>query len=542
MTAARTLYHLTLGDFLERLRRYSFLVALALMIAIAYLFVPSSDASYVTIDLDGYRGIYNSAWIGAAVAMLTVAYFSLIGFYVVKGAVKRDIDTGVGQIIATTPISKGSYLLGKWLSNLAVLVAMVLILVVASGAMQLIRNEVTLIDFADLVLPFLLVVLPAMTLVAALAIFFDVIPVLRGGFGNVVAFFLFVTLFFSAGLDGSSILQNMETGVAEGVPGHSGKSSCCLILESNAQMVLGRPLGTQQTFNWEGMTWAPTVLALHLAYILIAIGIVLLSAVIFRRFDPAGEWSLGISDRVYEMGKRLPRVSLGREVESVDDDSTSLAETEETRLTPLSQSDTGFRFISVLFSELRIVLKAQPWWWHVVALGLIVASLYVQFDVMLNWIWPIAWIWPILVWSSMGVRETRYRTDQFVFSAAFPLRRQLPATWLSGLIVAWLLGAGVLIRFIAGGELVGAASWAVGAAFIAALALSLGVWSKNSKVFEATYLFLWYVGPMQRIGQFDYMGLTSIASGEPGAALDFAVAAVALLALAFVGRRRQLTR
>ena len=78
------------------------------MIVVAYFFIPPLDASYIPIDLDGYRGVYNSAWIGAAVAMLAGAYLALASFYVVKGAINRDRETGVGQIIATTPISKSS--------------------------------------------------------------------------------------------------------------------------------------------------------------------------------------------------------------------------------------------------------------------------------------------------------------------------------------------------------------------------------------------------------------------------------------------------
>jgi hypothetical protein len=44
-----------------------------------------------------------------------------VGFFVIKNAVERDRRTGVGQILATTPISKLQYTLGKTLSNFAVL-------------------------------------------------------------------------------------------------------------------------------------------------------------------------------------------------------------------------------------------------------------------------------------------------------------------------------------------------------------------------------------------------------------------------------------
>jgi hypothetical protein len=71
MPALRTLFHLTRADFLERARRYSFLVML-----------------------------------------------SLPAFYLVKNAIERDEQTRVGQIIATAPLSKSLYTLDKAFSNL----------------------------------------------------------------------------------------------------------------------------------------------------------------------------------------------------------------------------------------------------------------------------------------------------------------------------------------------------------------------------------------------------------------------------------------
>ena len=102
----RALYHVARADFLERVRGYRFLIVLGLVTVVAFLFVPQDDASYITVDLDGYRGIYNSAWVGGSVALLASLYLALVSFYVVKGSVGRDVETGVGQIIATTLISK----------------------------------------------------------------------------------------------------------------------------------------------------------------------------------------------------------------------------------------------------------------------------------------------------------------------------------------------------------------------------------------------------------------------------------------------------
>jgi len=112
MTAIRTLYHLARADFLERVRRYSFLVLVGATIYLGYLFVPPTDAAYQTVALGDARGIYNSAWVGAMFGLMISTLVTLIAFYPIKNTVARDRETQVGQIIAATPLRKPVYVLG----------------------------------------------------------------------------------------------------------------------------------------------------------------------------------------------------------------------------------------------------------------------------------------------------------------------------------------------------------------------------------------------------------------------------------------------
>jgi len=186
-------------------------------------------------------------------------------------------------------------------------------------------------------------------------------------------------------------------------------------------------------------------------------------------------------------------------------------------------------------------LKGQRWWWYAVALGLVVASLFSPLEVSRQWLLPAAWIWPFLVWSPLGNREARHRTGQMVFSAPFPLRGQLPAAWVAGLMVAVATGSGVALRLLLAGQWGALLAWAVGAAFVPALALALGVWSGSSKMFEVVYFLLWYAGPMNQLPALDYLGATdeAVATGMP---LIYLALALLLLGLAFAGRQRQIHR
>src|SRR5262245_66624260 len=102
--------------------------------------------------------------------MVINTFLSLAGFYVVKGSVDRDRRTGVGQILATTPISKPLYTLGKACSNFAVLATLVALLAVGAIGMQLLRGEDRHIDLLALVAPFVVVTLPVLAIAAATAV------------------------------------------------------------------------------------------------------------------------------------------------------------------------------------------------------------------------------------------------------------------------------------------------------------------------------------------------------------------------------------
>src|SRR5499427_5557916 len=133
MSSSRVLYHMVRADFLERVRRYSFLVTLAGALFIAY--AVAAEKMWIVVG-NGYRGVYNSAWIGALMAICCSTFLSLVGFYIVKNSVQRDVDTRVGQILAATPMRKDFYTLAKTLSNFAVLACMVVVLMLAAVIMQ----------------------------------------------------------------------------------------------------------------------------------------------------------------------------------------------------------------------------------------------------------------------------------------------------------------------------------------------------------------------------------------------------------------------
>src|SRR5262249_20228873 len=94
----------------------------------------------------------------------------------------------------TTPISKLQYTLGKTLSNFAVLAAMTSIVALACVVMQFVRGEDRAFNAWQMLSPFLLLTLPMLLLTSAVAVFFETMPVLRGGIGNVAFIFVWGAL------------------------------------------------------------------------------------------------------------------------------------------------------------------------------------------------------------------------------------------------------------------------------------------------------------------------------------------------------------
>jgi len=546
------LVRLVRADVRERMRRHSFLITLGLTLYAAYMFLPPNHAPYATLNLAGHRGIYNSAWVGCLVAMLAQSFLTLAGFYLVKNAVERDRRTGVGQILAATPLSGPTYLLSKLLSNFAILSAMVGVMVIAAGAIQLVRGEDTHLQLVTLVSPFILVTLPTMALVAALAVFFEVVPFLRGGMGNVVYFFVWI---FGLSLPAAAHQGRMNAPLGTEMFVPQMQSACHAAYPDYPGVTGGLAMGFNikdhgvwdlQTFVWQGVHWTPDMVAWRLAWLAAALALTMLAALLFDRFDPARSTTKDTTRKASQKASRQTSTS-----------PTGLQEgfpgtaPDERPLTPAPRRATAMattavragqaRFGALVRAELRIMMQGVSRWWYLVALAITVLSLFVPLVGVRLFLLPFAAIWPLLHWSPLGTREVRYGTDALLFSSPRPLTRLLLAQWLAGVLLALAMMAGAATRFALVGQPLSLAALAVGALFVPSLALAFGTWSGSAKLFEVIYLMLWYGGPMNRVPVIDYLGTTQPKAGT-APVVAFLALTIAMMTLALLGRRRQLHR
>src|SRR5208337_1620275 len=211
--------------------------------------------------------------------------------------------------------------------------------------------------------PFLLMALPAMFVTGSLALLFETLPVLRGGVGNVIYFFVW-TFGLAAGADSSfddpagiGILQISTRQAMERMnPGASKNSAFSLTIGGEH---------ASRTFLWNGIEWTLHIVAWRLLWVAVGFGVALLASVFFHRFDPARESIKG--KKVKEKSKNTAVDDLSLTVEPAQPKLGYAA------LTPLGPRGHS-RFAGLVLSELSLMVKGLRWWWYAVAAGLLVAE------------------------------------------------------------------------------------------------------------------------------------------------------------------------
>ncbi|MFI6848083.1 hypothetical protein ACIBJD_26195 [Kitasatospora sp. NPDC050467] len=523
---ALALAGLAAGDFRDRVRRPVYAVTLLAAVGLGYLAVPPVDGHWVILAVGRYRGEYDSAYVGLATALAGALWLTLGGFYVVRKGIGRDEETGVGQILAATPLRTSAYLVAKFLSNLLVLGSMLGVLALTAAAMQLVRGEHRAIDPVALLTPFVVTALPLLAVTAAAAVLFETLPLLRSGTGNVVWFF--VALAVTIG------------GQSPGAPfgglgvGQAAESLRAAALAAGAGPVEGEEFSLGLTkvdtplvpFPWAGAGFDGGFLLQRLLLVLLSVALVALPALWFGRFDPA---------------RGLPAAAAARPSgrESAPSGRDSAGEAAQSGPVPVAFTlprtapASGRTFGRLLSGEVRILAGGvSPWWWLVTA-GLTVAGLTAPIGAVTGVILPALWVWPVLVWSGLGSRHAENGLE--VLLGAYPAaRRRLLAEWASGVVLAAVTGAAPLIRLAVAGDAAGVAAWTAGAVFVPSLATALGVLSRTHRLFQALYLPLWYL-VVNQVAALDYMGAVRT-DGHPAgpAPLLVLAAALALLGTAFL--------
>lgn len=495
------------ADAAERMRRFAFLLTIAAALYAGYVYIPDAHAAYVTVAIQAHRGAYTSAYVAAAITLLTDTFLSLFGFFLIRGAVERDRQLHVDGVVCASPVKRVTFLFGKFASNLGVLLAVAAISLAAGIFMQELRGEDRHIDLLAYVLPFIVFTVPAMAFVAALAVVFDVVALLRGAIGSIVYVLgvwlqmLMVPTMRSSGMTqpvfldpmgATQITSNLIYSVRRALPGRK-----IVDIEIGGSPV---PHGGIKTYLFDGFHWTQALLVQRVTWFVLALLAVLACSLLFDRF-------------------RRENTSGSRTGYMLD----------AARLIPNLAPLRLFR------AEFALLLNGASLWWFLGAIVLAITSGVVPLDDVVRYVLPIALIWPLERLSALGSREHTWHVEEILSCTGRYAQRATLAQWAAGTLLGALLCAGFLVHVLATGSAMAALACVLAVAATAACALALGAISGAPRLFEASYLLLWYVGPINAVAPVNFSGAT-IHAPYTLAAIAAAIAVPSVLVAAYQRR------
>ncbi|MFT5756197.1 MAG: hypothetical protein ACI9LM_000909 [Alteromonadaceae bacterium] len=508
-----SLWQCILADFKQRTRQQSFIVTLLSMSILTLLFFPSLDAQYQTLVMNGYRGIYNSEWLGVCLAMLNVLFLPIICFYLIKNALESDRKSMTCELIAATQINKLTYLFSKWCTNVFILVSIVVIMLLSLILIQLYYGESYQINLWALIWPQLIFVLPMLLAVASMAIMFESIKWLKGGLGNIVYFFLWAgsiiqTIESVSGI--GALLSNIEAEVVERFPLQQGLSNIGISVVNEAESV--------KTFIWQGLE--PTTLHLLSTIPLLIICLIcfIFAVIFFDRFsrnalpeNKPPSWLINVL--TLQIICRLDAL-----------------------FALLTQP---FSFTRLLRLELKLLLKDHSIYWGLGLLTLNIIQLFISQQLLVSIILPISWLWCVLVLSQLGQLEKQANTLELITYS----KKSVILQSLSSYSAAWVLLAmasiGSVVRFTVMAEWMLLIQVIIAISFSVSLAYFCGTFTGTKRTFEMLYTAMWYMGPIQTALYLDFFGVNSEVSWQAGMPYYFLAISISLLMLTLRAKKSQ---
>lgn len=480
------------ADFLFRFRRVSTVVVFLLLSAFAYFWIPDPATGRTLIQINGSRAIYNSGAIGLGTASLGMIFIGLFGYYVISNAIRRDIVSRCGLVVASTPMRSGEYLLGKFLGNVFFLTTFIGGFMLSSMAMLLVRGEAR-IEPVIFLEQYLLLTPSTIVFVSAVAVLFESIPWLAGKFGDVVYFFFWMA----------------AIGIVIGDETSKGGISWARYLDFTSfgfmmdQMT--RTLHTttvsigasdfdprKSTIIFPGLTLTRAWILPRLVSTFAPLVLLPLAALCFHRFDPV---------RTKQTAEKSRRNWLGR--------LENLFKPLSRRLAALLQRRSGGSLGAASWNDAVLTLTLHP-----VVLVVFVAITIASGFASPAKLWPIVFAVLAIVVADIATRDARANT--LASLRATPRLREAFVWWKFGSTL--FLGVALCAAPLARATLLGVVPVIAlfgGIVFVAALATSLGVLTVNSKTFIVIFLSFWYlvVNDHGTHRWFDFAGFYGTASG-----------------------------
>lgn len=291
MTKWQQLWHtmqiLIVTEVRLRSRRWTSLLAVFLMAAMCWNIISDPASGHAMIVIDHARVLYTSSALALGSSSLLSMIMLFVGFFLVRGRVADDIRTGIGSLIAASPVSNAVFLSSRWIGGVLYFMLLIFAGMLSVIALQMVRGEPG-IDFWIYLQTYSLVFIPLAFYVVSLALLFDSVPFLMGKLGDLLFFILWIAQL-------SLITKVMELG--------RGESSAWFIFDfcglvttiANLQGQLGTKNFSLGGSNFDpalaplvlsASLWSTKLVVLRVATAVFALLPLLLAFPLFHRFSP----------------------------------------------------------------------------------------------------------------------------------------------------------------------------------------------------------------------------------------------------------------
>ncbi|MGY0036364.1 hypothetical protein [Pedobacter sp. NJ-S-72] len=354
--------------------------------------------------------------------------------------------------------------------------------------------------FSDFIFPYLIFAVPAMFLVAALAVVAEVFL----GKKSILQFILYFFLF-------GSVMSAINFRHADGLitlidPFGLKTLTLSVTKEINSQfhtniqdVSFGFIFSGQKPFKifvYEGINWQVPFLISRFLWIGISLMMVYFSSFFFHRFD--------FKQTATKKSLKPVKGELVQDQQQPNGFSISPSGINRASMPPLVSDYSIFPFVK---TELLILIRKGNKWLWLVNSGLWIAMLFVPLTIAHAYLLPILLFLQVTRWSDLTTKEKTNRVHYFTYASYKPLFRILPAQIISGIILAIAMALPVILRYAMISDLYSIINIINGSVLIILLAVCLGIITGGKKLYEIIFFMLTY-SALNKLAITDYLGNT----------------------------------
>ncbi len=497
LNSLHEIYYIGISDFLDRIRSKTTLIISLLMMYICYLFFPENNSSFyytLTYSFEGYfyRGVYNSVWLGWVSTMAFISVVTLIGFYFVRNSIKREKELLIGEMTASIGTKSWVFIFGKAFGNLLFLLTQMLVVVAITVLMQFARGESYYLQPIKLLTPFLILAVPACFLTAVIAIIFEIIPFLRNSFGNVVYFFTWSGIIIYSIQNRTSTLadvfgMNTAAKIISEQLKHAFKEFSNI--DSFSLGTSGPLHGNIKTFIMNNANLGFNILFQRLFWIFIGILLLFLASMFFKSNSLIRTKPSTIANKLTKEAKYIP--------------------CKKTVLTKIFENKTYMNNLSILKSNLKIVVVSPSLYWYAAIIFCSIGIFFANGDNLNKFLIPTIWILPVFIWSKLSTVQRAFNMEDYLLTYKNYRNIEPLNSAAAGILFTVFINTAVIIKFLLLHNFLGILYILIGSFFVNTLGIFIGNIAGSSTAFEITYIILWYLGILNSLPSLDFLGLTT---------------------------------